>query len=364
MADVFQGNPLPAITTTTQAQTTAPEFYTNYLQDIANLGQAGVQMGGVAGMSPLQQQALAMAPQAAFSGMGTMGTGADLATHAGTTTAPQMINQYMNPYTQNVVNEMARLQQRQIKENLLPSMQGAAGSMGGFGSSRQFNATGNMLRDLQSDLLGKQYGALSQGYTEAMKGAQTDLGRELQAGDTLGGLGQRQQQAATTGLGTLSTLGGQEQALAQRQLDYPMTAAQNYSKLMQGYQIPTGETKQVTGSQGYSTSPLAQVTGLLAALGSFINPSSTSATKTTNTTNNTTSGDTTGGLTFDQVTGGGGGGGVDWISSNPDISGVINDGGFMFSDGGEVSAGAGIPVGAEYHDGQGNFYDASGNLVR
>ena len=75
MADMFQGDPLPAITTTTQAQTTAPEFYTNYLQDIANLGQAGVQMGGVAGMSPLQQQALAMAPSAAFAGMGTMATG-------------------------------------------------------------------------------------------------------------------------------------------------------------------------------------------------------------------------------------------------------------------------------------------------
>ena len=277
MADLFQGEALPALTTVTQAQQTAPEFYTNYLQDIANLGQAGVQMGGVAGMSPLQQQALAMAPTVAFSGMGTMGAGAEMAAGAGATTAPQMVNQYMNPYTQNVVDEMARLQNRQIQQSILPSLRGAAGSMGAFGSKRHFDATGETLRDLQSDLLGKQYGALSQGYQNAMTAAQTDLQRAMQSGQVLGGLGQLQSQAGTTGLGTLGTLGGQEQAVAQRMLDYPMAQAQAYSKLLQGYQIPTGETKQTVGSTGYSTSPLAQLTGLLAALGSFGKPTATVA---------------------------------------------------------------------------------------
>lgn len=271
MADIFQGEALPALTTVTQGQQTAPEFYTNYLQDIANLGQAGVQMGGVAGMSPLQQQALAMAPSAAFSGMGTMGTGAQLATAAGATSAPQMLNQYMNPYTQNVVDEMGRLQNRQIQESVMPALKGAAGSMGQFGSQRQYQATGNTLRDMQADLLGKQYGALSAGYTGAMTAAQTDLQRALQSGQVLGGLGQMQSQAGTTGLGTMSTLGGTEQATAQRMLDYPMSAAQAYSKLMQGYQVPMGETKQTVGATGYSTSPLAQITGLMAALGSFGN---------------------------------------------------------------------------------------------
>jgi hypothetical protein len=58
MADLFQGAALPDVTTTTQSQDTAPQFYTDYLQDIANLGQSAVQQGGVAGFSPLQQQAL------------------------------------------------------------------------------------------------------------------------------------------------------------------------------------------------------------------------------------------------------------------------------------------------------------------
>ena len=320
MADIFQGDVLPSVTSTAQSQVTAPEFYTNYLQDIANLGQAGVQGGGVAGFSPLQQQAMSMAPQASFAGLGTMGTGADLATNAGTTGANQIVGNYMNPYTQNVVEEMGRLQGRQINENLLPAMQGAAGAMGSFGSQRQFNATGNMLRDLQSNLIGQQYGALNAGYGNAMTAAQADLQRQMQAGQTLGGLGSQQQTAASSGLRNLYDLGGQEQALAQKQLDYPMTAAQNYSKLMQGLNIPTGETKQTSGSTGYTNSPLSQITGLLASLGSFASPGSTTT-----------------------VT-------------------KAAEGGPIRSE--APSAGANIPAGASYHDGQGNFYDADGNLVR
>ena len=233
MADVFQGSPLPALTTVTQTGTQAPEFYTNYLQDIANLGQAGVQMGGVAGMSPLQMQAMAMAPQAAFAGMGTMGAGAELAGASGTTAAPQLVNQYMNPYQQSVVDEMARLQARNIRESIMPALKGAAGSMGQFGSQRQFQATGQTLRDMQANLLGQQQQALQTGYQNAITAAQADLNRQLQSGQVLGGLGQYQQAAGTQGLQTLGTLGAAEQAQAQKMLDYPMAQAQAFSKLLQ-----------------------------------------------------------------------------------------------------------------------------------
>lgn len=280
MADVFQGSPLPALTSVTQTGTTAPEFYTNYLQDIANMGQAGVQMGGVAGMSPLQIQAMAMAPTAAFSGMGTMGTGADLATASGTTAAPQLVNQYMNPYQQNVVDEMARLQARNIKESIMPALKGAAGAMGQFGSSRQYQATGQTLRDMQANLLGQQQGALQTGYQNAITAAQNDLARQLQSGQALGNLGQQQQAAATSGLGTLTTMGAAEQAQAQKMLDYPMAQAQAFSKLMQGYTIPTTTTQQTVGSQAYTNSPLAQITGLLAALGSMASGSAFTPTST------------------------------------------------------------------------------------
>jgi len=273
MADVFQGAPLPTITTTEQKQQVLPEFYTNYLQDIANIGTGAIQQGGVAGFSPLQQQAFQMAPQAAFSGAQTAGDAASLLGAAGTTAAPSMVGAYMNPYTTNVVDEMARLQNQNIQRSVLPALRGAGVGSGSFGSTRQANVTGQSLADMQRNLLGKQYEALYSGYGDAMKAAQTDLNRQMQAGQGLGNVAQQQYAIGTGGLKTLEELGGQQQALGQRQLDYPMIQAQNLAKLFQGLNVPSGETLQKVGpgQQGqYSLSPLSQISGLLTGLGAFM----------------------------------------------------------------------------------------------
>jgi len=275
MAGLFQGDPLPDVTTTTESQQVAPEFYTNYLQDIANLGQNAVQQGGIAGFSPLQQQALQMAPDVAFSGAGSLGAASQLMGEAGATTAPDVVADYMNPYNRAVVGEMGRLQQRNIQENILPNLGGAAVGTGQFGSRRQQQITGNVLRDLQSDLIGKQGQFLQTGYDTATKAAQTDLQRALAAGQGFTQLGQEQQQLGTGGLKTLFDYGAQEQGLGQKMLDYPMAQTQAFSKLLQGYQIPTGTVQQKTGPEAgaYSTSPLAQIASLLAGLGSFMRTS-------------------------------------------------------------------------------------------
>lgn len=274
MADLFQGSLLPSTVTTTQQQATAPEFYTNYLQDIANLGQNAVTYGGVAGFSPLQQQAFQMAPEAAFAGAGTMGAGAQLAGQAGATTTPDIVQNYMNPYTQNVVDEMSRLQQQNIQRNVLPALNAAGAGSGSFGSRRQAQATGQTLADMQSNLLGQQYGALNTGYQNAMSNAQTDLSRALQSGQALGSLGAQQNALAQTGLQGLSTLGALQQAQGQKILDYPMAQAKQFSDLMKGYTIPMGTTQQVVapGQQGqYSNSPLAQISSLGTMLASLMN---------------------------------------------------------------------------------------------
>ena len=272
MAGLFQGDALPNVTTTTQTQATAPEFYTNYLQDIANLGQNAVQQGGVAGFSPLQQQAFQMVPDVAFSGAGSMGAASQLMGQAGVTTMPDVVADYMNPYTSGVVDEMGRLQERSIRENILPNLGAAAVGSGQFGSRRQQQITGNSLRDMQSDLLGRQMQALQSGYTEAGKFAQGDLTRALQAGQGFENLGQAQQQLGLGGLKAMSEYGGQQQALGQKMLDYPMAQAQAFSQLMKQYQVPGGTVTQETGpkSGAYSNSPLSQISGLLAGLGAFM----------------------------------------------------------------------------------------------
>jgi hypothetical protein len=332
MAGLFQGDPLPALTKTTEQQQTAPEFYTNYLQDIANLGQNAVTQGGVAGFSPLQQQALTMAPNVAFSGAGSLGAASQLLGEAGATTMPDVVADYMNPYTSRVVDEMGRLQQRNIRENVLPNLAGAAVGTGQFGSRRQAQVTGQTLRDLQSDLAGKQLGALQQGYTEAGKFAQSDLERALNAGRSFTTLGQEQQNLGIGGLKTLFDYGGQEQALGQRMLDYPMAQTQAFAKLLQGYQVPTGQVQQTTGSEGYSNSPLSQIAGLMTGLGSLFSKKD--------------------GGEIRMARGG---------SVKKPMSATMRGKGRRMKVGGYADGGA-TPI--AYTDGMGHIYDTDGNLVR
>lgn len=280
MADLLQGELLPSTVSTTQTQQVTPEFYTNYLQDIANLGQNAVTMGGVAGLSPLQQQAFQTAPTASFAGSGTLGAGAQLAGMSGTTSAPDIISNYMNPYTKTVVDELGRQQQQNIQRNVLPALRAAGVATGGFGSSRQAGMTGQTLADMEANLLGQQYQALNTGYNTALTGAQTDLSRQLQAGQALGTIGTEQSNAGIAGLKSLTDLGGLEQAQGQKILDYPMTQAQNYAKLMQGYSIPMGTTTQAVtpGQQGqFSQSPLAAISGIAALINSIYGSGAQSA---------------------------------------------------------------------------------------
>lgn len=335
MADLFQGAALPDVTTTTQTQDTAPQFYTDYLQDIANLGQSAVQQGGVAGFSPLQQQALQMAPNLAFSGTGTLGQASQMFTGAGGTAAPEIVGGYMNPYQDYVVDEMGRLTQRNVQENVLPALGAAATGSGQFGSRRQQQVTGNTLRDIQSDLLGRQYQALSGGYDTSIKAAQNDLQRQLQAGQGLTQLGQEQFQTGTGGLNALFNMGASEQKLGQAALDYPMIQAQNYAKLLQGQNIPQGSIKQATGpgSQGqFGISPLAQIGSLGSILYSLYKGDPNAATTTA----------------------------VQAGQPAP-VKKVATGGAVMMADGGGLQDV--MPNSAAYHDGQGNYYDQDGYLV-
>lgn len=332
MADLFQGAPLPDVTSTVQKQETAPEFYTNYLQDIANLGQSAVQQGGVAGFSPLQQQAFQMAPQVAFSGSGSLGQASQMLTGAGGTAAPEIVQGYMNPYQSAVVDEMGRLTQRNVQENVLPALGAAGVGTGQFGSKRQQQITGNTLRDIQADLLGKQYQALAGGYDTATKTAQADLQRQLQAGQGLTQLGQEQFQTGTGGLNALYNLGANQQKLGQAALDYPMIAAQNYAKLLPQGMVPTGSIQQTVapGTQGqFGVSPLAQIGSLGSILYSLYSGDPTSVQNAANT------------------------------AMQAGVPKKAAEGGaVMMADGGNV-----MPESAAYHDGQGNYYDQHGYLV-
>jgi len=280
MASFTQGAQLPDVTTTQTATTTAPDWYSNYLSGIAQAGEQAVQTGGVAGFSPLQQQAFAAAPSAIQAGQPALQTATETATGVATNPFMQNVSQYMNPYTQSVIEEMNRLGQRQFRETLAPGVTAGAVGSGQFGSKRGMETYGNVARDVNRDILGAQAKYLAQGFDQAtaMAKAQADL--ELAASGRLGELSRLGYEQGVGGLNVLSGLGAQQQAQEQAQLDYPMSSATKQAGLLRGLQVPTTVSQTFKGPMpgAYQKSPLEQILATLTTGGALFTPTGTAGT--------------------------------------------------------------------------------------
>lgn len=270
-----QGDPLPSVTTTETNATTTPDWYNNYLSGLSTAGSAAVASGGVAGFDPLQTAAFSAAPTAIQAGQPALQTATDIATGVGTTPFMQNISQYMNPYTQSVIEEMNRLGQRQFQETLAPGATAGAVGSGQFGSKRGMQVYGNVARDVNRDILGKQAEYLAKGFDAATAAAKAQADLNLAASGRLGELSNIAYTQGTGGLDVLSRLGAQRQAQEQATLDYPMTALTKQAALLRGYTVPTTTTKTSTGplpGSYYSKSDLETGLGYLTSLAGAFTP--------------------------------------------------------------------------------------------
>ena len=312
------------------SQTFLPAYQENYLKDLlANAAALGTQGGmevpeyQIADMTPLQKQAIQMGAAglgayAPFfqSAANQMGTGAQtLGTGLGTTIQgaqnlagsigtfdPGSVSQFMNPYTEQVIEQtqkdIGRLGDRQQQ-----ALKDRAVAAGAFGGGREAIGSAEIGRNIldQQARTGAQLRA--QGFQQAMGQAQTAFEnqqrRQQQASQIFGGLGKVQagiggaqaglgQATAQLGLGlqgaqqrdvsNLLGLGGLEQAQQQAGLDaYRQTIAERarspyqnigfLSDIFRGVPSTGGTyTQQVT----QDPSMLSQVAGLglgLASLG-------------------------------------------------------------------------------------------------
>lgn len=131
------------------------------------------------------------------------------------------VQQYMNPYNQNVTDAIARLGARNLSENLLPGVSDAFIKAGQFGGTRMGEFGSRALRDTQESVLNQQAQLLQSGYGQAIGAAQTDASRQAGLASTMGGL-QQQQASLQAGLGaTAGQMAGQDvtqQLAAQNQL--------------------------------------------------------------------------------------------------------------------------------------------------
>jgi len=218
----------------------------------------------VAGLAPLQQQAL---EAAGTTGVGSSAVQSGIASFgqaAQTAGAPLNIDAFMNPYQSYVVGEINR--QAEMAQNKLASESVTAGA---FGGGRQ----GVAQAELERRRLGLVGEAQAQGFTQAQQAAQTQRAfqteAQMQAGSNLMGAGQQQQAMSQADLTQLSQAGGLQRGIAQEGL-----AAERATELERAYEpfqrlefakgimtaLPT-TASQITQAAAPRANPFAQSVG-------------------------------------------------------------------------------------------------------
>jgi hypothetical protein len=266
-----QGAPLPNITTNQTQATTAPSWYTDYLSNIAQQGTQAGQNAQYVGATPLQQQAFQQTTQNVGNYQPSLQAATNLAQQAGNTDVSQSVNNFMNPYTNQVVGALGDVGRRNIEQYLAPGATAAAVGSGQFGSKRGAEVLGQAMNTGLQNLNLEQSKALQTGYSQALQAAQNQVSNQLAGSQQLGNLATSTQGLGLGDINALSTMGGQQQTIAQNQELFPFQTANQQAALLRGYTVPTAVQSSYTGPipGAYSASPLAQIAGIGSLLGAL-----------------------------------------------------------------------------------------------
>ena len=272
-----QGAALPNITTTQQQATAAPAWYMDYLNNLAGTSTQAGNNAQYVGAQPLQTQAFNQTAANVGNYQPNLDSANALTMNAATTAAPDIASGYMNPYMSSVVDEAGRLGLQNIRNTISPQATAGAVGSGQFGSTRGANVLGQNITGALQTLGGQQQGLLASGYQNAITAAQADLQRQMAGGAQMGTLGTTTQNLGMGDVNALSTMGGQQQQMAQNQQLFPLQVAAQQAALMKGFTIPTSVSSTYTGPipGAYQSSPLQQVASLGAGItGLFTTPTS------------------------------------------------------------------------------------------
>ena len=107
-------------------------------------------------------------------------------------TLPGQISNYMNPYQQNVIDQMGTMAAQQLSEKILPQVNDEFTRSGQYGSSRHQEIAQRGARDIANQLEQNIGTQLAKGYDTAGAQAQTDLSRQANLAQTAGQQAQQQ----------------------------------------------------------------------------------------------------------------------------------------------------------------------------
>lgn len=271
MATILDPNINRMVTATEKKATEAPSYYTDYLTGLSQAGTAQLAKTPdqlVAPLTAMQQQGYGQIPTAAAAYQPGLTTAQQTAAQAAGIGAED-INRFMNPYTQNVVEEMERLAQQNIQRNVMPSLTGSAVGLGDLGSRRYAAARGQSLADIQRNLTGQQFGALSTGFKTALDAATEEARLQNAVSQTQAKQAAMEQELGLSGAKAMTTAGAEQQAYEQARLEAPLKTATAVSRLMQGQAVPM-VTTQTTTRPGTKNELGTSTLGNIETLGSYI----------------------------------------------------------------------------------------------
>ncbi len=318
---LFEGQPPASTTTYGQTVENIPKWMSDYTQGLiarANAAAAEpyIPYGGprIAGFTPEQQAAFGLTeanigayqPYLEAGARGYAG-GLERAANIGRAaspfiargargfTDPGVVDEYMSPYVQNVLDRQEQLATRTLEEEFMPRVSGMFGGAGQYGSR---GGTGSMediavrgARDIQEGLEAQRLEALHGAYGQAadifgqqatrdaelarIVGALEEAGaQQMYAGAMgLGQMGEAAQQMGLRDAAALEAIGAQQQGLSQQALDLayqdfleqrdlPFQRLGFMSNLIRGLPMDRMvSTEQVGPASVYQPSPLSQIVG-------------------------------------------------------------------------------------------------------
>lgn len=223
----------------------------------------------IEGFTPLQQQAQTAAAGQTASPYTAGAAGLAGAAATRSFTAPGVATAFMSPYMQNVVdiNKREAMRDAGIAGTQRDSQAIQAGA---FGGSRQAIMDAEAQRNLQLQLGDIQNKGLQAAFESGQGQFNSEMARALQGAQTVGGLGQQLfgQQMDVTKL--QDTMGAQQQALGQKQLDQQYNdfqTQQNYPYQQIGFLSDILRGTQGSTRTMYSTTPQASPLQTIAGLG-------------------------------------------------------------------------------------------------
>lgn len=330
---LFQGQSPPSTTSNTSSG--VPSWLSDYAQQLISASTAAASVPyqafpgqEVAGFSPLQSraqnsvagiqgqykptldQAGALAsgsanPSAISGALGQLPTAQNYVNSALSPSSAQI-----NPYVDNVVQKAQDDATRYWKNTIQPSLDNEFTSAGQFGSSAHERQAGLTAEDITQKIQDTSNAARSSAFTNAQQTAlqagqatgalgqiEGGLGYEqgvlgLQGAGTLGSLAQTGQQLGLQGASALDTVGGEQQAMNQsninaartdfnNQVQYPQQQLAWLQQMLAGTATPqtTPTSKTSTGVQpgiSYQPSPLSQAISTYSALNGLGTPTQAS----------------------------------------------------------------------------------------